>query len=173
MFAKLGRALGLALVAAALAGCSSAPIRLVTDTYQSLVYKTRTKGEKETAKPDTVKQELGCSARKPFELKLEFSELVPARFRSGREVNHRFTYAACTPRDAAQTYALVRRISRGGKVLFEDRDSDFVVKPGRWVVDAFVGIPDSAAPGSYSLELAFEPRGGSARSLRFNFEVTN
>ena len=163
----------LAGVSAALVACNSAPVRIVTDSYQSLVYKTRSKGESESTKPEPVKRELACSDKKPFELKLEQSELVPNRFKSGREINHRFIYAACTPRDAVQSYALVRRVSRGGKTLFEDRDTAFAVKPGRWVVDSFIGIPPSAPAGPYTLELVFELRGGAKRSLRTEFEVTN
>ncbi len=175
MFARFRPAPPLAFLAAfavVLTGCNSAPVRIVTDTYQSMVYKSRTKGERETGAPAAVRQELGCNDKKPFELKLEQSELVPARFKSGREVNHRFVYAACTPRDAVQTYALVRRISRAGKLLFEDRDANFAVKPGRWVVDTFIGIPASAVAGSYSLEVSFESR-AAGRSLRNEFEVSN
>lgn len=154
-----------------LAGCDTAPVRAVSDTYQDLVYKTRSKGEREIAGSEQVRRELGCSERRPFELRLEFSELLPNRLKSGREINNRFIYSACMQRDGAVTVTLVRRILFGGRVLFEDRDPRFVVRPGRWMIDGFIGIPPGASPGGYSVEVVLEPRGGPARRSSQSFEV--
>ncbi len=155
-----------------LAGCNSAPIRAVSDIYQEMVYKTRSKGAEESTSVDSVRREFGCNEHHLFELHLEQSEVVPSRVKSGREVNHRFVYAACTPNDAVQTHRMVRRIMRGGRILFEDRDRTFTLKPGRWTVDAFIGIPPAATAGIYVLEVTIELRTGTSRKLRREFEVT-
>lgn len=162
----------LLILGACLAGCESAPIRAVTDSFQELVYKSRSKGETESTSTDSVRRELGCNERHPFELHLEQSEVVPRRIKGGREISHRFVYAACTPNDAIQTHSLVRRITHGGRVMFEDRDRKFALKPGRWTVDAFVGIPPATAPGTYALEVVIELRSGASKKLRLEFEVT-
>lgn len=164
--------LAVLLLCACLTGCDSAPIRAIGDTYQELVYKARSKGEKEAASTDSVRREFGCNERHPFELRLEQSEIVPSRVKRGREISHRFVYAACTPNNAIQTHSLVRRITQGGRVLFEDRDLKFALIPGRWTVDAIVGIPPTAAPGIYVLEVAIEVRHDVSRKLRREFEVT-
>ena len=160
------------LAAGLLAGCDTAPVRAVSDTYQDLVYKTRSKGEREIASAEQVRRELGCSERRPFELRLEFSELLPNRLKSGREINNRFIYSACMHREGPVTVPLVRRVLLGGRVLFEDRDPRFVVRPGRWMIDGFIGIPPAASPGTYSVEVVLEPRGSPARRSQQPFEVT-
>jgi hypothetical protein len=68
--------------------------------------------------------------------------------------------------------SLVRRVTFGGRVLFEDRDPRFVVRPGRWIVDGFIGIPPGASPGGYGVEVVLEPRGGPPRRSQQLFEVT-
>lgn len=165
------------ILLAVLAGCQSAPMVAVKesfkDSYQEIVYKTRKKGESNAATAETVRREFGCNDKRPFELRVESSQLVPGRLKSGREINHRFVYAACTPRDGMQVHALVRRVILDGRVLFEDRDSKFEVKAGRWTVDSFVGIPAAATPGSYALEVFFEVRGVPGRKLQQTFEITS
>lgn len=173
MSADLPIALALLVSAAVLVGCESAPIQAVKDSYQEIVYKSRKKGEQAGTAPESVRREFACNDRRPFELRLEQSSLVPTRLKSGREISHRIVYAACTPRDAPQSQPLVRRIILDGRVLFEDRDTKFEVKPGRWTVDTFVGIPPGASPGRYTLEVFFDLRGAPTRRLHEEFEVTN
>jgi hypothetical protein len=159
-----------AVVFLALAGCQSAPMRAVKDGLQEVKSGWRSKGEKQTGSSAAVRRELGCDSRR-FELRLEHSEVLPQRVRIGRELNHRFVYAACTPHDAVEAYPMVRRVLHRGRVLFEDRDREFEIRAGRWAVDAFVGIPPAATPGSYVLELEIELRKGAIRKMRNEFEV--
>ena len=173
----LARALVIVLPLAVLAGCQSAPMVAVKesfkDSYQEIVYKTRKKGESNSAAPDYVRREFGCNDKRPFDLRLESTQLLPTRLKSGREVSHRIVYAACTPRDAALPYPLVRRVILDGRILFEDRDAKFEVKAGRWTVDSFVGIPAAATPGTYTMEVFFDIRGPASRKLQQTFEITS
>jgi hypothetical protein len=165
------RLAAIAAVSIALAGCESAPIRAVSDSYQEMVYGWRSKGEKQTGSIDAVRREFGCNENRRFALHMEESEVLPRRVHSGREINHRFVYSACTPNDGIEPHPLVRRILHRGRIVFEDRDRRFELKPGRWTVDAFVGIPPAAAPGVYVLEVEIELRKGSSRKLRNEFDV--
>lgn len=173
MYASPRLAFALLLSAALLVGCQSAPILAVKSSYQEILYKLRGKGEQAGTAPEGVRREFSCKPQHTFELRLEQSRLLPTHLKSGREISHRIVYAACTPRDAVQKHPLVRRVIFGGRVLFEDRDVNFEVKPGRWTVDTFVGIPAGASPGRYALEVFFDVRGASERKLRQEFEVTN
>jgi hypothetical protein len=85
-------------------------------------------------------------------------ELTPERPRPGRELHQRWVYAACPVAADALSGTLTRRLVLDGRPVFEDR-APMVLKPGRWAVDVFIGIPPGAPGGAYRLELRFERRG--------------
>lgn len=149
----------LALVALALGGCSSSTplVRKAEDMVQIVTAKARTRGESNLADPGQVARELGCGAG-AAPAKFEFSAVLPERPRAGREINHRVVYAACPGADEGAPGTLTRRFTREGRTLFED-STPYTLKPGRWSVDVFVGIPPQATPGPYRLEVRYAQRG--------------
>jgi hypothetical protein len=59
---------------------------------------------------------------------------------------------------------LSRRITLKGNTVFEDVSRRFELKPGKWQLDAFIGIPAAAPPGVYAVEVAFS--GGTVQFQR-------
>jgi hypothetical protein len=142
------KALALALVLAALSGCASARWWV----QKSL----RSPGESLAALPDEVWQEYDCAAQKrPFFI-IERNELVPPRVRSGGEFNHRLVYVMCpvNPTEVVTGHLSTRIRFKGSPIVVEQLP-DWDLKPGRWVVDAMVALPENAEPGIYTYELQF------------------
>jgi len=131
----------------------------------------RSPGERLLDLPAAVVQEYGCERRQlPF-LALEHAELVPTRVKPGGEFNHRMIYALC-PVDTTEVVrgTLVTRIRFKGRELVAERTPGYELKPGRWVVDAFVQLPPTAEEGIYALELEFQGPVRILQSLTFAVE---
>ncbi|HPU53572.1 MAG TPA: hypothetical protein PK359_18570 [Burkholderiaceae bacterium] len=157
LFAVLGSAL-----AGLLAGCDTPPVRKIEDAIQDLQFNNRTRGEQQRADAPSVARELGCTPRSGPQVRLDSHEVLPSRPTAGREINHRLVYSACGVGTGA-TGTLSRKVSHRGRALFEDSER-FTLKPGRFAVDAFIGVPAQAQPGVYRIEARFEYRGMSFRS---------
>ena len=143
----------------ALAGCGSHPVLQKTEDWmQQLQAKTRSRGDKQIDEAPRVAQELACSTPGTRAARLEASQLLPERPRAGREVNHRLVVAACPVNTEDLTGRLTRRFVHDGRTAFEDSET-VVLRPGRWAMDVFIGIPPQAPPGPYRLEVRFEGRG--------------
>lgn len=160
---RRGLALALAGVLLLAGGCAN--------TLGKLRRAIREPGEKLVALPDDVSDEYECAERRlPF-FALERHELNPLRLRAGAEFNHRMVYALC-PAHPTEVVSgtLVTRIRFKGRVIVRERLANFELKPGRWIVDAFVRLPDDAEVGVYALEVVFE--GGPVRmNERITFGV--
>lgn len=128
----------------------------------------RPPGETLEALPERVAEEYDCDRiPRPF-VRLESSEIVPDRVSAGGAVNHRMVYALCParPTDVVRG-ALETRILHAGRVVVRDRDAQYELRPGRWIVDATVEIPDAASDGVYAIEVVFE-----SKAVRFRDEKT-
>ena len=147
----------LILLAAAGLGCQS--VRTLGGHAQRAL---RSPGEKLAALPEDVADEYGCArVAKPF-VRLERVEVVPDRVRAGGAVNHRLVYALCPARSTDVVRgALETRVLYAGHTLLRDRQPRYELKPGRWIVDATIEIPESAKTGVYAIEVRF--RGGPVR----------
>jgi len=55
----------------------------------------------------------------------------------------------------------VTRVLHAGQTLMRERQPRYELKPGRWIVDATIEIPETARTGVYAIEVQFE--GGSVR----------
>jgi hypothetical protein len=137
------------LLAALATGCAS--------LRWSVQKAVREEGARLAAFPEAVAEEYGCAERRlPF-FEIEKSELVPPRVRSGGEFNHRLVTVLCP---AHATEVEVGRLSEGirfrGEILHHETRERFEIRPGRWVLDAFVELPADAEPGVYAYELRFE-----------------
>jgi hypothetical protein len=151
---------GLLAAALLLTGCgSNAPLlRKAEDMMQAAAAKLRLRGESNIANAASVARELDCGARGAPAAKLESSAVLPERPRAGREINHRLVFAACAQGNDDAAGTLTRRFTHQGRTLFAD-STPYKLKPGRWSVDVFVGIPPQAPPGPYRLEVKFQRRG--------------
>jgi hypothetical protein len=123
----------------------------------------REPGQHFEAFPEEVWNEYECEGRVlPF-FKIERIELVPRKLRAGAEFNHRIVYVLCPERPSeVLAGTLHTRILFRGRALVSESDPAYEFKPGRWIVDAFVSVPERAEAGIYSMELGFE---GSALSF--------
>ncbi len=143
------KALAVLLVALLLGGCAS-----VRWTFQRAF---REPGEHLTAFPEEVWEEYDCTRQKRPFFVMEKNELTPQRVVSGKDFGHRMVYAMCPDRATAVVSGrLSTRIRFRGDPIVRDTIEDWEIKPGRWVVDAFVQIPEEAEPGVYAYEVAFE-----------------
>ena len=116
----------------------------------------RKPGETLTTHPDDIMSEPQCETGSLPVLKIEENEVVPLEAGPGEEINHHMIYAMCPDKPSGVlSGALVRRVYFKGSVIFEDVSKEFDFKPGRWTIDAFIGIPDEAQSGVYSLEVEF------------------
>lgn len=150
----------LAALTVLLAGCQSAAplLRKAEDYTQIVVSKARLRGETNLADGSRVARDLGCGAQGTATAKFESSSVLPERPRAGREINHRLVIASCPLSGDDPPGTLTRRFTREGRTLFED-SAPYTLKPGRWSLDVFVGIPPQAPPGPYRLEVKFARRG--------------
>jgi hypothetical protein len=106
--------------------------------------------------PTKIERQYDCDEKKlPF-FKLEKNELNPIRVHPGGEFNHRMVYAMCpeNPTDVIEGI-LVTRIHFKGKPIVSETLDPFEIKPGRWIIDAFIALPENAEVGVYALELRF------------------
>jgi len=122
--------------------------------------------------PEEVWEEYDCEMQKrPFFI-IEENELVPPKVEAGDDFNHRMIYVMCPIRATAVVAGrLSTRIRFKGDVIFEEIDDAHEIKPGRWVIDAFVEIHENAEPGVYAYEVEFSGKGlAFDKSLTFLVE---
>jgi len=150
-----------ATIAVALcAGCASA--------RWSVIKHFRDPGESLVAFPEAVWEEYDCeNQQRPFFI-VEKNELMPDRVAPGGDFGHRFVYVMCPnlPTEVVQG-DLVTRIRFKGSPIVQRKDELYEIKPGRWVVDSIVHLPEQAEAGIYAYEFEFE-----SGSLQFDKSLT-
>lgn len=116
----------------------------------------RAPGEQLRDLPEAVAAEYHCATKVLPHIEIEGSELLPERVEPGQELNHRLIYALCPtgPTEVVRGH-LETRIRHKGEAFVIERIDDYELKPGRWVIDAFIALPADAETGVYALELAF------------------
>jgi hypothetical protein len=140
----------IALIALAVcAGCASA--------RWSLVKHFRDPGESLEAFPEIVWEEYDCANQKrPFFI-VEKNELLPEKVKPGGDFGHRFVYVMCPDQPTEVVRGqLSTRIRFRGNPIVQQTDTLYEIKPGRWVVDAVVHLPEEAELGIYAYELEFD-----------------
>jgi hypothetical protein len=158
----LGHSKVVALLAALLLATGCASVRW------SLHKSLRDPGEHLESFPEEVWEEYDCDAqRRPFFI-IEKNELVPPRVKVGGGFNHRMVYVMCPVRPTGVVSGRLRtRIRFRGDPIVRETTEAYEIKPGRWIVDAEVTLPENAEPGIYAYEMAFK---GAA--LRFEKSLT-
>jgi hypothetical protein len=106
--------------------------------------------------PGKVERQYGCAEKKLPYFRLEKNELNPNRVPAGGELNHRMIYAMCPEKPTEVIEGtLVTRIRFKGTPIVTETLEPFELKPGRWIVDAFITLPENAEEGVYALEVGF------------------
>jgi hypothetical protein len=122
----------------------------------SVVKHFRDPGAALQAFPEEVWAEYDCeNQKKPFFV-IEKNDLLPERVAAGSDFGHRLVYVMC-PEHSTEVIQgkLTRRIRFKGAPIVEKNDPIYEIRPGRWVVDAIVHLPDEAPLGIYAYELEF------------------
>ena len=135
----------------------------------------RKPGERLKTFPEKVWQQYDCEDQAlPF-FEIERLELHPRRLEPGGEFSHRLVYVLCPPsQTAVVTGRLDTRILHRGEAIVSERNPTYDIKPGRWVIDAFVRLPETAKTGIYAFELEFRsPTVEFMRSLTFAVDASN
>jgi hypothetical protein len=114
----------------------------------------RTPGERMTGSPERTWSEYGCSDRKlPF-VEVNAVEVTPETVVPGTSFDQRFVYSACLPRGRPELPVRLRvRIYRQAQETLTDVQPHFLIRPGRWTVDATVATPRAAPDGPYRLRV--------------------
>lgn len=145
------RALVVGLLAAALAaaGCAN----MIGRMKRAM----RSPGEQLVALPGAVSKQYHCDHKHLPYLKVEKNEIAPVLVDAGSAFNHRLVYAMCPvhPTDVVAG-TLDTRIRYKGQVIVADVVKNYEIKPGRWIVDSLVHLPEKAETGVYSLEVDFQ-----------------
>ena len=97
---------------------------------------------------------------------IERLEGWPRRLEPGEVFKQRLIYALCPTRPTGVvTGRLETRILHRGKPIVAQLEPSYDLKPGRWVVDAFVQLPEATSQGLYAFELSFKSREVSFEKL--------
>lgn len=149
-----------ALAIALLGGCAT--------TRWMVLKQFRHPGESIQALPDDVWAEYDCASQKLPLLVIERNELSPVKVSPGSDFGHRLVYVMCPARPTEVVEGeLSTRIRFKGSPIVEQLDSHFEFKPGRWVIDAIVHLPEQAEAGVYAYELDFD-----SKTLEFHKSLT-
>ena len=114
---------------------------------------------------DKVAREYHCDKRPlPF-FEFEKSELVPEKIKPGREFNHRIVYVLCPERPTGVISGKLhtRILNRGEAIKHEVVEME--LQEGRWVVDTFITLPESAEPGAYAMQVTFDSDKGDLETI--------
>ena len=156
---------GTVLLAACATGQGSTPIDTIQSWFSRKDKGVRQPGEKLVSPPDVVWKERNCARLQRPYIDIDLNEILPSRVPAVEEFNHRMVYSMCPLRTGEGVVGdLSRRITFKGNTVFEDISRRFEIKPGKWQLDAFIGIPAEAPAGVYALEVAFS--GGAVRFQR-------
>jgi hypothetical protein len=149
-----------ALSMALLAGCAT--------TRWNVVKQFRQPGESLQALPDEVWEEYDCASQKRPFLVIERNELSLIKVSPGNDFGHRMVYIMC-PVEPTEVVAgeLSTRIRFKGSPIVQEMDEGYEIKPGRWVIDAIVHLPQQAEPGVYAYELEFD-----SKTIEFHKSLT-
>jgi hypothetical protein len=105
----------------------------------------------------------------PF-FRLDLNDVSPVSVRAGEKVSHRLQYSMCpNVPDGTIKGRLTTSIYYDARKIYTDQVNNFEIKPGQWIVDAVL-VPETAKPGTYSLQVNFSSRGTNFRDST-NFVV--
>jgi hypothetical protein len=111
-------------------------------------------GERSLRSANRVWRDYDCGTRRlPF-VEVNGLEVTPASVAPGTSFTQRLVYSACLPQSRVELPVRVRtRIYHNGQEILTDVQPQFILRPGRWAVDATVTTPPTARPGGYTLRV--------------------
>jgi hypothetical protein len=118
----------------------------------------REPGEKMLDLPEKIWKDYNCRNEALPIVKIEQNELIPQRLNPEKVMtcNHRLVYGLCADDQTRQIAGkLFTRIYYREKLVHNEIDDNYAIKPGRWRVDTFITLPKQAASGVYTLEIEF------------------
>ena len=149
---RLSAALFLLLVAVSLllSGCMDS-LKAVS---QGIIASAREPGDKMVRTLEKTKEKYACALYSKRMLKLEEVQVLPEIVTHGKEINQRIQYAFCpfTPSETLKG-SITRTVLFKGSEVFRDTTA-YEFKPGTWTVDVFIGIPEEAGGGVYTVNVA-------------------
>jgi len=121
---------------------------------QSIIVSAREPGDKMVRTLEKTQEKYACAFYSKRMLKLEEVQVLPERVTHGQEINQRLQYAFCpfTPLETLQG-SITRAVLFKGSEVFRDTTA-YEFKPGTWTVDVFIGIPQEAGSGVYTVNVA-------------------
>ena len=127
----------------------------------------REPGERLKTFPEKVWSEYDCDHQPLPYFEIERLELFPKRLTPGGQLKHRMVYVLCPSRPTGVVAGTLSRsiMHRGNAIVRGQETHD--LKPGRWVVDVFLDLPESAEIGVYALSVEFQ-----SPSIRFDEALT-
>ncbi len=169
----LGGALGVLTLATFPISCAtvstmtSDPKRGVKDIWANIKNSRRSAGEKSLDNPDEVWAEHACDQKDLPYLVLDSDEVSPDHVRAGEEFNQHLVYVMCPSAPAGVIVGdLYTAIYYQGQIVYSEVEKNFVVKPGKWSVDAFIRVPPESVPGVYSIQAEFKSAQRGFRSSK-------
>jgi hypothetical protein len=118
--------------------------------------------------PEVVWEEYDCENQKRPFFVIEKNELLPEKVAVGSDFDHRLVYVLC-PEHSTEVVqgSLSRRIRLNGMPIVEKTELVYEIKPGRWVMNTTVYLPEQAELGIYVYEVDF-----NSLSVRFEKSLT-
>lgn len=134
----------------------------------------REPGERLKTFPEKVWSEYDCDRQKLPYFEIERLELFPKRITPGGQLKHRMVYVLCPSRPTGVVAGtLARSIMYRGNAIVRGQEAHDL-KPGRWVVDVFLDLPETAQVGVYALNIQFEsPQIRFDRALTFAVDAAD
>jgi hypothetical protein len=150
-----------------LGGCASMETIKPVDTLKGISQRFRAslrkQGEKKVLTPEQTQAKYACPSSRETRLYLEEVQILPEVVSPGKELNQRIRYALCRATASGTLKgSITRAVSFNGEEMFRDV-TNYEFKAGTWIVDVFIGIPQEAVSGAYSLDTALKYSGQTLR----------
>jgi hypothetical protein len=136
-----------------------------TKTVERIKKSPRTPGKQMELAPEVVWSKEGCDTKPlPF-FRVDLDEVIPPVLRPGGTMTHRLVYAMCpaTPGQVIQG-PFRTNVYQSSQLVRSNTENNYMIHPGKWVVDTQITIPREEPPGVYVLENGFTAAGASFKS---------
>lgn len=128
-------------------------------------------GRRLTLVPEQAWARDECGSRTlPF-MRVERTEVVPAKVRRGSSFIYRFPYVACVnPRPGYLLGRFRTTVFFGKKKVSTRTDETYPIETGGWSIDTEIFVPKEATPGEYMIEGSFTTKALTVQD-RLNFII--
>lgn len=105
--------------------------------------------------------------------RVDFEEqrLDPATVNAGEKFTHQLVYVVCDPHpEHIIEGMLYRNIYHKGRLLHREPKPVYL-KPGRWAINAQIGVPAKSKPGTYTLKTEFVGKASGNRKITLSKQI--